>query len=73
MFIHAVCHRLAAVTKWPPPPCRVTALAVPISGYGRAAFLLRGSGIRFAPTEIPSSRNRIPARSKFAAVKRRSR
>lgn len=62
MFIHAVCHRLTAVAQWTLLPCRVTALAVPISGYGGAAFLLRGSGIRFAPTEIPSSRNRIPAR-----------
>ena len=42
-------------------PCRVTALAVPISGYGGAAFLLRESGIRFAPTEMPPSRNRKPA------------
>lgn len=61
MFIHAVCHRLTAVAQWPLPLCRVTALAVPISGYGGAAFLLWGSGIRFAPTEIPPSRNRKPA------------
>lgn len=62
MFIHAVCHRPTAVAQWPLPLCRVTAQAVPISGYGGAAFLLWGSGIRFAPTEIPPSRNRIPAR-----------
>lgn len=61
MFIHAVCHRLAAVAQWPLPPCRVTAQAVPISGYGGAAFLLRGSGIRFAPTEMPLSRNQKTA------------
>lgn len=62
MFIHAVCHRPTAVAQWPLPLCRVTALAVPISGYGGAAFLLWGSGIRFAPTEIPPYRNRKPAR-----------
>lgn len=61
MANHDVCHHLTAVALWPPPPCRVTALAVPISGYGGAAFLLRASGIRFAPTEIPPSRNRKPA------------
>lgn len=62
MFIHAVCHRLTAVAQWPLPHRAVTALAVPISGYGGAAFLLRASDIRFAPTEFPPSRNRKPAR-----------
>lgn len=61
MANHDVCHHLTAVAQWPLPLCRVTALAVPISGYGGAAFLLWGSGIRFAPTEIPPSRNRKPA------------
>lgn len=61
MFIHTMCHYLSTIAQWPLPLCRVTALAVPISGYGGAAFLLRGSGIRFAPTETPPSRNRKPA------------
>lgn len=42
MFIHAVCHRLTAVAQWTLLPCRVTALAVPISGYGGAAFPVTG-------------------------------
>lgn len=58
---------MAFATAWQPlpnglfAPCRFTAQAVTISGYGGAAFLLRGNGIRFAPTEMPPSRNRKPA------------
>lgn len=54
-------------TAWQPlpnapfAPRRFTAQAVTISGYGGTAFLLRASGIRFAPPEMPPSRNRKPA------------
>ena len=53
MFIHAVCHRLTAVAQWPLPLCRVTALAVPISGYGGAAFGLLRQKYRPPVTENP--------------------
>ena len=53
MFIHAVCHRLTAVAQWTLLPCRVTALAVPISGYGGAAFGLLRQKYRPPVTENP--------------------
>ena len=53
MANHDVCHHLTAVAQWPLPLCRVTALAVPISGYGGAAFGLLRQKYRPPVTENP--------------------